>query len=141
MASEREKHEWRPETENIISTGTTTRTENIVEDDGDYEEIERPKLQDFPISSTDSEEQKLLRRTETNQSTRQRRTFEPIKAGDAEELTRIASSWEDEGASVVRTSTRGSELQKTDTLAGIYIGDAVLNPKSPEFDPYKWARM
>jgi hypothetical protein len=32
-------------------------------------------------------------------------------------------------------------LERKDTLYGVDIGDPVLDPKSPEFNPYKWFRM
>jgi ATP-binding cassette subfamily G (WHITE) protein 2 (PDR) len=145
MASIDKKHELRPDIDNTTSTDTSG---NIVKDnnsdgDGDYEKMERPnKWQDSNTSSTtDSAERNKLRRSQTSQSAHQRHTFSPINPGDTEELLRIATSLENEGASAVRTSTRGSELQRRDSLAGIHMGDAVLDPKSPEFDVYKWARM
>jgi hypothetical protein len=120
----------------------TSHTKNygsIVKDD---EEPERLGLEHAQTSSTEIADEKDLRmeRTYTSRSARERREFAPIRAGDAEELTRLASELEG-GGSATRTSTRGTELQRRDTLAGINIGDAVLDPKSPEFDPYKWARM
>jgi hypothetical protein len=169
MASDGEKHEWLPErTENILGTepaptstgnmATTTGSESsqnemdnaassrtetygsIVKDDADDE---RPKLQHTQSSSTATEDEKNLgmRRTQTGRSARETRQFEPIRTGDAEELTRIASSFEGAGGSITRTSTARSGLQRRDTLAGVNLGDPVLDPKSPEFDPYKWARM
>ncbi|EAS35179.3 ABC transporter [Coccidioides immitis RS] len=35
----------------------------------------------------------------------------------------------------------GGQVERRDTLAGIEIGDPVLDPTKPEFDFYKWARM
>lgn len=35
----------------------------------------------------------------------------------------------------------GSQIQRLDTLAGVNLGDPVLDPTKPEFDMYKWARM
>ncbi|KAF2014159.1 ABC-transporter [Aaosphaeria arxii CBS 175.79] len=35
----------------------------------------------------------------------------------------------------------GSQIQRLDTLAGVSFGDPVLDPRKPEFDMYKWARM
>lgn len=44
-----------------------------------------------------------------------------------------------------RTRTKSisdtSDLERSDTLAGVEIGDPVLDPSSPEFDIYKWVRM
>ncbi|KAJ9634936.1 hypothetical protein H2199_008800 [Coniosporium tulheliwenetii] len=34
-----------------------------------------------------------------------------------------------------------SDLERQDTLAGVEIGNPVLDPNSPEFDIYKWVRM
>ncbi|TVY84470.1 ZEB2-regulated ABC transporter [Lachnellula suecica] len=114
------------------------RTENILSDDSYPEElIERPAMISGD-SSTDVEP--TLERTQTEQSTRERQ-YEPINIGDREELHRIASSF---GGSVGlrRTKTSGSSaLQRNDTLAGVEIGDPVLDPSSPEFDMYKWLRM
>jgi hypothetical protein len=173
MASEEEKQEWLPErtenimstetrttsTGNIITTHTTSRTENshdtndfaetsraenygsIVKDDADDV---RPGLHHTQTSSTEIEDEKDLRiqRIQTSRSARERRQFAPIRTGDAEELAKIATSLEGAGGSLTRTSTaRGEELQRRDTLAGIDVGDSVLDPKSPDFDPYKWARM
>lgn len=141
MSSERGKHELPPD---IIDNSTSTDSSgNIVNDNADDEKIERPRWphSNTTSSTTDSEQRERLRRTPTSQSAHQRRIFSPINPGDPEELLRIATSLENGGASVVRTSTRASELQRQDSLAGINIGDAVLDPKSPEFDVYKWARM
>ena len=133
MASGEEKHEYRPE-----------RTENILNNESahnDFADAERPTM--IPTdSSTDGEEQNL-ERTQTSKSARERRTFEPINTGDRAELHRIASSF---GGSVAlsRTATNltsRSALERKDTLYGVNVGDEVLDPRSPEFDPYKWARM
>ncbi|EEP75711.1 hypothetical protein UREG_00558 [Uncinocarpus reesii 1704] len=71
--------------------------------------------------------------------------------GPVYEAVRTFSSSDDgsENAQIAavlsRTSTRqagdGTQLQRRDTLAGIQVGDPVLDPTSPEFDFYKWARM
>lgn len=122
----------------------SSQTENygsIVKDDADYD---RPELRHTQASSTEIEDEKDLRihRTQTSKSVRERRQFAPINSGDAEELTRIATSFDGGGAgSITRISTRASAVQRRDTLADVHIGDPVLDPKSPEFDPYKWARM
>lgn len=130
---------------NAYDFGAPSQTENYgstVKNDAGYE---RPGLHHTQTSSTEMEDDKDLQmqRTQTSRSVRERRQFAPIRTGDAEELTRIATLMEGDGASVAaaRTSTRGSELQRRDTLAGINVGDSVLDPKSPDFDPYKWARM
>jgi hypothetical protein len=95
-------------------------------------------------SSTDVEEKDGLERTETSRTSKsalERRQFEPIRSGDREELQRIASEF---GGSVglQRTMTvQSSRLERRDTLYGVQLGDAVLDPSSPEFDVYKWSRM
>jgi hypothetical protein len=106
------------------------RTENILND-------ERPALV-AAESSTESEEE-TIERTPTGRSTVERR-FEPINAGDREELQRIASSFGG-SATLSRTQTAASSLERRDTLAGVNIGDPVLDPENPEFDVYKWTRM
>ncbi|KAI1981745.1 GTPase-activating protein [Ophidiomyces ophidiicola] len=40
-----------------------------------------------------------------------------------------------------RQRADSTQLERRDTLAGVEIGDPVLNPTMPEFDFYKWARM
>ena len=92
-------------------------------------------------SSTDVEDLHALTNTWTSRSTVREPRFEPINAGDRQELHRIASSI-GRPASLVRTATsHSSALERKDTLAGVDLGDAVLDPNSPEFDAYKWARM
>ncbi len=132
------------------------RQENILSDQGDSnvdengmphegarngrypeQDIERPTT--FPSDSstlhTDVDEITALERTQTSKSVRDRRQFEPIHSGDREELFRIASQ-----ISRSRTNT-SKELERKDTLAGVNIGDPVLNPTSGSFDVYKWLRM
>ncbi|EEH23444.2 hypothetical protein PABG_05655 [Paracoccidioides brasiliensis Pb03] len=53
------------------------------------------------------------------------------------ELSRIASVF----SHADEHSTATDSLARIDTLAGLQLGDAVLNPSSPQFDFYKWARM
>jgi ATP-binding cassette subfamily G (WHITE) protein 2 (PDR) len=153
MSSEQEQ-DFRPtRTENILNeeartihTSTSmadTYTGSVSEEahHGHREEsVERPMV--MPTSSfTDFEDELSLQRTRTTQSVRDRRAFEPIHSGDREELKRIASSFDGE-LSLARSRTRDSSaLQRIDTLAGVNIGDPVLDPKSPEFDAYKWSRM
>lgn len=117
-------------------TGSTAGGEVL--DHGHREEsIERPTLR-VEASSTDVEDDYDLKKIHTTQSIRDRRSFQPIRSGDREELQRIASNF---GGSVARTRTHDSGLSRQDTLAGVNIGDPVLDPKSPEFDIYKWSRM
>ncbi|EGD94355.1 ABC transporter [Trichophyton tonsurans CBS 112818] len=59
------------------------------------------------------------------------------------ELVRIASVFSriDSHPDVAPTTEDGGQLNRRDTLAGVKIGDPVLDPTKPEFDFYKWARM
>ena len=69
--------------------------------------------------------------------------LEPIHAGDAGVLTRLASqvSRNQSYYGSRRASTAGgSELERTDTLAGLEGGQDELDPNSPKFDLYKWIR-
>jgi len=72
--------------------------------------------------------------------------FEPIHAGDRQQLVRLASSYRttslNRHSSVGRRSSiQNNDLERKDTLAGVEIGDPVLDPSSDKFDAYKWARM
>jgi ATP-binding cassette subfamily G (WHITE) protein 2 (PDR) len=69
--------------------------------------------------------------------------FEPIHSGDAGILTRLASqvSRNQSYYGSRRASTAGgSELERTDTLAGLERGQGELDPSNPKFDLYKWIR-
>ncbi|KAM5437048.1 GTPase-activating protein [Microsporum ferrugineum] len=58
------------------------------------------------------------------------------------ELVRIASAFSRIDSHPDAPSAEdGGRLNRRDTLAGVQIGDPVLNPTKPEFDFYKWARM
>lgn len=84
------------------------------------------------------------RKTSRSQRTANEREFAPIRNGDREELHRIASGFQrtNTGFSTGSHSSAGhDDLERKDTLAGIKAGDPVLDPSSPEFDSYKWARM
>ena len=95
-------------------------------------------------SGTTSGEDEIeeLGRTGTNATSRtvREREFEPICAGDREELTRLATTFS-RRESVLSVQNIGDEIKRKDTLAGIELGDSVLDPTSPDFDAYKWARM
>jgi ATP-binding cassette subfamily G (WHITE) protein 2 (PDR) len=133
MASDEEKREYLPiRTETILNNESTR---------DDFADGEQPAV--VPTDSSTDVEEPNLERTQTSKSARERRTFEPINTGDRAELHRIASSF---GGSVAlsRTETNQtshSALERRDTLYGVNIGDPVLDPNSPEFEPYKWARM
>ena len=69
--------------------------------------------------------------------------FEPIHAGDAGVLTRLASQvYRNQSyyGSRRASTAGGSELERTDTLAGLEGGQDELDPNSPKFDLYKWIR-
>jgi ATP-binding cassette subfamily G (WHITE) protein 2 (PDR) len=135
MASENEKHEYRPQrTENILNA--TPNDDKTVDDSYPKEEIERPAM--LPSYSSTDVDDGDLKRVQTSKSVRDRRQFEPIHSGDRAELTRIASQL---GGSVGMVRTHTSSLERRDTLAGVNLGDPVLDPNSPEFDVYKWSRM
>jgi hypothetical protein len=137
MASTGER-EFQPiRTENILNSQPSRESPN------DAENVYRPSM--IPShSSTDVEEKDGLERTQTSRTSRsaqERRQFEPIRSGDREELNRIASSFAGSVALQRTITAQSSGLERTDTLAGIQLGDAVLDPSSPEFDVYKWSRM
>ena len=70
--------------------------------------------------------------------------FEPINAGDAGILTRLASqvSRSQSYYGSRRASTAdGNDLERTDTLAGLEHGQGELDPNSSKFDLYKWIRF
>lgn len=120
MASEEIEHE-------------SVRAENTLETE------DHPQISDdmSSQSSTDTHEAaRDLERIATSRSVRERR-FEPINVGDREALSRIASTF---GSASIRSS-KEQNLERIDTLAGITLGDSVLDPSSPDFDVYKWSRM
>src|SRR6266536_870915 len=93
-------------------------------------DIEKPEMV-HTNSSTDVETNDL-KRTQSGRSIGRERPFEPIGSGDREELMRIASNFGG-NAELVRTATRASTLERKDTLAGLSLGDAVLDLSSREF--------
>ncbi|KAG4429722.1 GTPase-activating protein [Cadophora sp. M221] len=153
MASEGEKQDFQPiRTENILNgqgehpgypEDEIERPTTVLNGEGQHpgyaeDEIERPETF-HNDSSTDTDEK--LERVETTRSMRDRRQFEPVTSRDREELHRIASTFSGRNA-LSRTNTAlSAPLERPDTLAGVNIGDPVLDPGSPEFDVYKWSRM
>lgn len=124
MASD-ERHNYFPE-----------RTENILRNDiGREGYTEKPSHSSISDGSTDGDE--TLHRTQTSETVREQH-FEPIRAGDREQLQQIASQFG--GSQISRTITNAA-LEKQDTLAGIKLGDPVLDPSSSEFDVYRWTKM
>lgn len=65
--------------------------------------------------------------------------YEPIQPGDRETLMRLATNRSQLSHS--HTTSTGNDLERRDTLAGIELGDPILDPNSPQFDLYKWLRM
>ncbi|EHL03024.1 putative ABC transporter CDR4 [Glarea lozoyensis 74030] len=124
------------------------RDENILADESHpgypIEDIEQPERHDRIESDASTSlghdaEKDTLERTDTS-STENERTFQPIMAGDRDELKKIASNFG--GSALGRSNTNASSaLSRQDTLAGVKLGDPVLDPASPDFNVYKWARM
>lgn len=108
------------------------RSANILNDSQDF------KPESSISSTTYTERDDGIRRSTTSESVEQHREFEPIAAGDRAALHRLASNLH---PNLTRTSTKGGELQRKDTLYNVNIGDPVLDPSSDQFDPYKWSRM
>ena len=71
-------------------------------------------------------------------------TYEPIRTFSSEsgpELARLASVLSKTGSRLAQQESGEQGLQRRDTLAGVELGDPVLDPSKPEFDFYKWTRM
>lgn len=152
--------EYRPSrTHNILSPGyvatANTATNSLVPEThhGHRDEsVERPVV--MPSSHSidvgyegdegdddDEEDEDDLKRVQTTQSVRDRRAFQPVLSSDKEALQRIASTFGEE-VNLARTKTRRSSvLERKDTLAGLNMGDDILDPNSPDFDVYRWSRM
>ncbi|CZT10569.1 probable ABC1 transport protein [Rhynchosporium graminicola] len=129
-----------PEDEFVVVDSPTIATDGESQHPGyTSDEIERPETYRNDSSTTDTDEK--LERVQTTKSMRDRRQFEPLTTRDRAELQRIASTFSGRGA-ITRTNTAAeSPAERQDTLAGVNIGDPVLDPGSPEFDVYKWSRM
>ncbi|KAI9742381.1 MAG: GTPase-activating protein [Claussenomyces sp. TS43310] len=97
----------------------------------------KERAQDYDEDDDDYDGTLDMVRTTT---TFRERRFEPVRAGDREELTRLASNFH-RTHSGLSEQTLGEALERADTLAGVKLGDPVLNPNSTHFDVYKWARM
>lgn len=123
------------------------RNDNILADTSQPEddaEASRPHMSTG--SSTEAESLSDLQRVQSNRSVSRHQTFEPIAVGDREALHRLASTFSTTaGGSLTRTSTKTGEkndkLRRTDTLHGVKMEDAVMDPSSEEFDAYVWSRM
>lgn len=95
------------------------RTRNTVSDGNDGEVVD-PSISEGATPENDEELTRVY-----SQSVRQ-------------ELTRIASNF---GNIRTHDESESDTLQRKDTLAGLKVGDDVFDPKSPNFDVYKWTRM
>jgi hypothetical protein len=96
----------------------------------DNDQVE-PLQTESSDSSANFEEQAGLNRTPTGRSVRQR-TFEPISHNDPGELRRLASTF---------THEPTEALEKRKSPYGVNLSDPALDPKSPDFDVYKWSQM
>lgn len=134
----------------------TNRVDNILNDGPQQHEhgypaneIEEPEDSAATLAQTNSSTDNdpttpVLTRSGTTRSERlsRRNTFEELHSGDRAALQRLASQFGGTDGGLSRVGTRASAgLERQDTLAGIQMGDAVLDPNSPQFDVYKWVRM
>lgn len=107
--------------------------------DGPLEEYESPDIEKAAATSSSRDSSPA---------------FEPVRPGDRQHLTRIATNMSlkqrqsylsSRGESYVTARTSmtddNNDLERKDTLYGVEIGDPVLDPGSDKFDAYKWARM
>lgn len=70
------------------------------------------------------------------------RRFEPIHAGDVQELTRLASRLSTHRRrSSFATEADDGDLERKDTITGLELDNPVFDPSSKSFDLYKWVRM
>ncbi|KAJ8071471.1 hypothetical protein OCU04_001791 [Sclerotinia nivalis] len=126
-----ERHDYFPErSENILNSEFVPQFQNEVE-------------QSLPSSSDGSADfNETLRPTTTNETAIEKQ-FESIRAGDREELERIASGFGDSqlGRTFTNATAKTHELEKQDTLYGVKMGDSTLDPSSLDFDVYKWTKM
>jgi len=90
-------------------------------------------------SDTDFEGGEELQRIRTTRSMALEHQFEPIRAGDRAEVTRVASLFGPQSS--IHSSTSEAGLARRDTLYGVDMEHPALDPTSPNFDAYKWARM
>jgi ATP-binding cassette subfamily G (WHITE) protein 2 (PDR) len=125
------------------------RDENILADESHLgypiEEVEHPYRHDRIASeasaSLSHDAEKYALEGDDSSSTENERSFQPIIAGDREQLHRIASTFDGSAALGRSNTAASSKLSRQDTLAGVQLGDPVLDPSSPDFNVYKWARM
>ncbi|TKA74913.1 hypothetical protein B0A55_03757 [Friedmanniomyces simplex] len=92
----------------------------------------------------DSEGKEAAEKSSERTSSSEGGIYEPINAGDEAVLRRLASQLsrsQSQYSQTRRGSTANSALERQDTLAGLEIGDPILDPNSPKFDLYKYLRM
>ena len=142
MAGDDEKQDFRPgRTENILKDESES-TSNAVDT---TERISTMSSESSTEGDSDGKpSRRPLSRTATSMPRAER--FEPLDPADREELHRIATyiTHDDTLNRTISGATAGtaeSRMEKQDTLAGVKLGDPVLDPKSPDFDVYKWVRM
>lgn len=125
-------HDYFPErSENIFNPQFVSNNEN---------EVEQSSIPSTADSSTEFEGS--LQPIRTNETAREEQ-FEPIRAGDREQLQRIASGFGDSqlGRTFTNRTSGTHDLEKRDSLYGVKLGDSTLDPNSPDFDIYKWTKM
>jgi hypothetical protein len=141
MADAQESHDLIHSTNDELRSGNPL-AHSARASSSDETDEEKPRLEKTMTNSSQA-----LSRYQTNRSARERQ-FSPIRAGVEQELHRIATELDNLGrfrsSSIARASTNktaDSALYRNDTLAGVALGDPVLDPKHADFNPYKWARM
>lgn len=99
-------------------------------------------------TSSNFDEAKPFDKPPTSIPAARARDFEEVIPGDRAELRRIATGLRSRSTSFAtsigdlqHSTTAREVLTRKDTLHNVNIGDPVLDPTSPEFDGYKWARM
>jgi ATP-binding cassette, subfamily G (WHITE), member 2, PDR len=140
MASNTENHGYFPQrSENILANETHPGYPR-----DEIEQLERHdrNASDRSSSLGQDADGAALETTDTyTSSSGEERTFEPITSEDRAQLQKIASTFGGSVALARSNTGASSKLERRDTLAGVELGDPVLDPASPEFNVYKWARM
>lgn len=124
----------------------TMRDENVEEHAPAAQDVYLEKEEQLPTTNRDdyldekgeekAEDSDTLERT----STGKRDNFQPLDSEDEEIVMKIARTVS--RSYTQRSGTTGrSDLERTDTLAGLEINDEVFDPSSPKFDLYKYLRM
>ncbi|KAF5016650.1 hypothetical protein F66182_11606, partial [Fusarium sp. NRRL 66182] len=66
--------------------------------------------------------------------------FEPVRPGDREELTRIASSLSSSRRPSIRGRRDSAPITRMDTVDEMALEDPRIDPGNNKFDPYLWSR-